>query len=162
MRDCATAGVPQRLLRLCCAMYGAGRVIVWEGLATQSPVRECVGHGARWVWTGAWHSESIGAAVVAKQQELREAFEESGFILATQARHLGVAVSCMARRVTRTQMERSRAGFKRLARLRQLRKAGGRIHKVVRAGPMASILWGSATAGIPLQQLHPVAGNHLK
>eukprot|EP00971_Amphidinium_carterae_P140003 2774017-Amphidinium_carterae.1 len=95
------------------------------------------------------------------QNVLLEKFEDAGFVVASQAQHLGADAGCTARRANRTQAVRLSNGCKSMGRLKVLRRAGGKIHKVVRAGPLPSIIWGSATAGLTLKQVQLVRSRAL-
>eukprot|EP00971_Amphidinium_carterae_P184908 3671408-Amphidinium_carterae.1 len=74
---------------------------------------------------------------------------------------LGSLLTAQLRRRTTLQQKRFKLAARRCNRLSRLRKAGGKIDGLLRAGPAAVALWGAAI-GIAPAQLHKLRQQQLR
>eukprot|EP00971_Amphidinium_carterae_P077802 1538648-Amphidinium_carterae.1 len=84
---------------------------------------------------------------------LQLCFGERGFVLAQEARHLGIDVSATRRRCSKVKRAKFGVALRKLRRLRQLRTAGGKIVNVAGSGPLASVLWGAEVWGLTILEI---------
>eukprot|EP00971_Amphidinium_carterae_P085516 1691883-Amphidinium_carterae.1 len=93
--------------------------------------------------------------VIGANERLRGAIaRELGLQGADATEHLGHLAHFTQRRRTVCRRARLRKGAKRLHRLCRLRKAGVRVARIAKAGPLMTAMWGVATDGLTGAQLH--------
>eukprot|EP00972_Heterocapsa_arctica_P022331 3284014-Heterocapsa_arctica.AAC.1 len=108
----------------------------------------CTQHQATWI------SPFFTSSSTSLAKKLTASWEGVGFKRKMHTRNVGVDTANGRRRRTTIADKRLKQSFRRAARLQQLRKAGGRVTSINRAGATAVALWGLAGIGLPPGKLH--------
>ena len=87
-------------------------------------------------------------------RDLEEQCDHTSGKKAAGTRHLGTDATNGNRRAVATARSREVEACQAAARAQALRKAGAATGSLVRAGPTAKALWGSAVSGLPDGRLH--------